>query len=219
MTQLLLIRHGLNDWVGDRLAGWTPGVYLNEEGRRQAEALAQRLASLPIEAVYSSPLERAIETAEVIAAPHGLKVQVREGIGETRYGEWTGRSMEDLAKLDIWTAIQFYPSGVRFPGGETMREVQARAVAELEVIREAHPEATVAAVSHADVIKVAVAHYIGLPLDLFQRLVIQPGSLTILHFGKGGPRLIRLNDAGPLEPCGDTIHRNGWSHETSDPRC
>lgn len=209
MTQLLIIRHGLNDWIGDRLAGWTPGVHLNEEGHRQAQALAERLASLPIEAVYSSPLERAIETAEVIAAPYGLKVQVREGIGETQFGEWTGQSIEDLAKLDIWTAIQFHPSGVRFPGGETMREVQARAVAELEMIREAHPEATVAVVSHADVIKVAIAHYIGLPLDLFQRLVIQPGSLTILHCGKGIPRLIRLNDAGPLEPGKEAIHRNG----------
>ncbi len=199
ITQLLLIRHGLTDWVGHRLPGWTPGIHLSEEGRRQAKALAQRLASLPIEAIYASPLERTVETAEAIAAPHGLSVQLRENLGEVRIGEWTGQTIEDLAKKEEWLAIQFYPSGANIPGGETMHEMQARVVAELDAIRKAHPGATVAVVSHADVIKAAVAHYVGLHLDLFQRLVVYPASLTALRFSKFGPRLVLFNDSGTLD--------------------
>ena len=198
-TQLLLIRHGLTDWVGHRLPGWTPGIHLSEEGRQQAEALAQRLASLPIEAIYTSPLERTVETAEAIAAPHGLSVQLRENLGELRIGEWTGQSIEDLAKKEEWLVIQFYPSGANIPGGETMHEMQTRVVAELDAIRKAHPGATVAVVSHADVIKAAVAHYIGLHLDLFQRLVVYPTSLTALQFNKLGPRLVLFNDSGTID--------------------
>lgn len=198
-TQLLLIRHGLTDWVGHRLPGWTPGVHLSEEGRQQANALAQRLASLPIEAIYASPLERTVETAEIIAAPHSLSVQLRENLGEVRIGEWTGQTVEELAKTEEWLAIQFYPSGVDIPGGETMHEMQARMVAELDAIRKAHPGATVAVVSHADVIKAAVAHYIGLHLDLFQRLVVYPASLTAFRFNKFGPRLVLFNDSGTID--------------------
>jgi len=198
-TQLLLIRHGLTDWVGHRLPGWTPGIHLSDQGRQQAEALAQRLASLPIEAIYASPLERTVETAEAIAALHRLNVQIRENLGELRIGEWTGQSIEDLAKREEWLAIQFYPSGVSIPGGETMHEMQTRAVAELDLIRKAHPGATVAVVSHADVIKAAVAHYIGLHLDLFQRLVVYPASLTAFRFNKLGPRLLLFNDSGTID--------------------
>jgi probable phosphomutase (TIGR03848 family) len=198
-TQLLLIRHGLTDWVGHRLPGWTPGIHLSEEGRQQAEALAQRLASLPIDAIYASPLERTAETAEAIAASHGLSVQLRENLGEVRIGEWTGQAIEDLAKKEEWLTIQFYPSGANFPGGETMHEMQARVVAELDVIRKAHPGATVAVVSHADVIKAAIAHYIGLHLDLFQRLVVYPASLTAFRFNKFGPRLVLFNDSGTID--------------------
>ena len=198
-TQLLLIRHGLTDWVGHRLPGWTPGVHLSEEGRQQAEALAQRLALLPIEAIYASPLERTVETAEAIAAPHGLSMQIRENLGELRIGEWTGQAIEDLAKKEEWLAIQFYPSGANIPGGETMHEMQVRVVAELDAIRKAHPGATVAVVSHADVIKAAVAHYIGLHLDLFQRLVVYPASLTAFQFSKFGPRLVLFNDSGTID--------------------
>ena len=198
-TQLLLIRHGLTDWVGQRLAGWTPGIHLSQEGRQQAATLAQRLASLPIDAIYASPLERTVETAEAIAASHSLSVQLRENLGEVRIGEWTGRAIEDLAKTEEWLAIRFYPSGVAIPGGETMHEMQARAVAELDAIRRAHPGATVAIVSHADVIKAAVAHYIGLHLDLFQRLVVYPTSLTAFQFNKFGPHLVLFNDSGTID--------------------
>jgi len=198
-AQLLLIRHGLTDWVGHRLPGWTPGIHLSEQGRQQAETLAQRLASLPIEAIYASPLERTVETAEAIAAPQGLSVQLRENLGELRIGEWTGQAIEDLAKKEEWLAIQFYPSGANIPGGETMHEMQARVVAELDAIRKAHPGATVAVVSHADVIKAAVAHYIGLHLDLFQRLSVYPASLTAFRFNKFGPRLVLFNDSGTID--------------------
>jgi probable phosphomutase (TIGR03848 family) len=197
-TTLLLVRHALNDWVGDRLAGWTPDVHLNDKGRAQAESLAQRLADQPIAAVYASPLERAVETAQIIAAPHRLEVQIREGVGEVRYGEWTGQSLKKLAKEDAWRIVQFYPSGARFPGGEAIREMQARAVAELDAIVAAHPSQTVVVVSHADVLKAALAHYVGLHLDLFQRLVVSPASLSVLTFTPLGPRLVCLNDAAHL---------------------
>jgi probable phosphomutase (TIGR03848 family) len=194
-TVLLVVRHALNDWVSDRLAGWTPDVHLNDKGRAQAEALAQRLADKPISAIYSSPLERAVETAQIIASPHNLEVQIREGVSEVRYGEWTGQSLKELAKEDAWRVVQFYPSGARFPGGEAIREMQARTVAELDAIVAAHPSETVLVVSHADVIKAALAHYAGLHLDLFQRLVVSPASLSVVAFTSMGPRLICLNDA------------------------
>jgi probable phosphomutase (TIGR03848 family) len=198
--QLLLVRHAENDWVGDRLAGWTPGVHLNDKGHQQAKALGERLAHLPIATIYSSPLERAVETAQAIATHHDLKVQILEGVGETRYGEWTGASLKELAKTELWPVVQVYPSGARFPGGESLRETQARTVAALDALRDAHPAETdvVVIVSHADIIKAAVAHYVGLHLDLFQRLVINPASLNVIQFSKFGPRLVCLNNTGAV---------------------
>lgn len=198
--QLLLVRHAENDWVGDRLAGWTPGVHLNDKGHQQARALGERLAHLPIATIYSSPLERAVETAQAIATHHDLKVQILEGVGETRYGEWTGASLKELAKTELWPVVQVYPSGARFPGGESLRETQARAVAALDALLDAHPAETdvVVVVSHADIIKAAVAHYVGLHLDLFQRLVINPASLNVIQFSKFGPRLVCLNNTGAV---------------------
>jgi probable phosphomutase (TIGR03848 family) len=198
IMNLLLIRHALNDWVGKRLAGWTPDVHLNDEGRAQAAALAQRLAGAPLAAVYSSPLERTLETAQPLAEAHGLTVEMREGLGETRYGDWTGRSLKELKDEALWPVVQVYPGGARFPGGESMREVQARMVAELDAIRDAHPGQTVAVVSHSDPIKMAVAHYAGLPLDLFQRLSISPASVTAFAFTRFGPRLVCLNHTESL---------------------
>jgi len=198
MTNLLLIRHAANDWLGEKLAGWTPGVHLNDEGRAQAAALAKRLADAPLTAVYSSPLERTLETAQPLAAAHGLTIQIREQLGETRYGDWTGRSLKELKDEKLWPVVQVYPGGVRFPGGESLREVQARVVAELETIRDAHPGQTVAVVSHSDPIRMAAAHYLGLPLDLFQRLSISPASVTALAFSRFGPRLICLNHTAAL---------------------
>jgi len=200
MTTQILIRHATNDWVRKGLlAGWTPGVHLNEEGRAQAQALGQRLAGAQLDAVYSSPLERATETAQAVATLHGLTVQINDGIGEVQYGEWNGQSLRKLSKKPLWRSVQIYPSGTRFPNGETLGEMQARVVAALDEIRRAHPQGVVAVVAHADVIKAAVAFYVGSPLDLFQRLVISPASVTVIEFGHFGPRLLRMNDNGELK--------------------
>lgn len=199
MTLLLLIRHGMNDWVHGRLAGWTPGVHLNDEGCAQAQALADRLADMPIAAVYSSPLERAIETAQPIAASRGLPLRVVDGVGEVRYGEWTGGELKELSKHELWPGVQFYPSGTRFPGGETLGEVQARAIATLDALRAQHPKEMIAVVAHADLLKLVIAYYIGMHIDLFQRLVINPASLTAFAFSPMGPRMLAYNDTGSLE--------------------
>lgn len=198
MMNLILIRHALNDWVGKKLVGWTPEVHLNEEGRAQAAALARRLSDVSLAAIYSSPLDRAVETAQPLADVHGLELQLCEGLGEIRFGDWTGRSLEELKKEQLWPVVQAYPSGARFPGGESLREVQARLVAELDAIRDAHPGQTVAIVSHSDPIKLAVAHYLGLPLDLFQRLSISPASITVFVFARFGSRLVVMNHVDPL---------------------
>lgn len=198
-TLLLLIRHGTNDWVHGRLAGWIPGVHLNDEGRRQAATLATRLAPVPIDAIYVSPLDRTIETAQAIAEPRGLPLRLFEAIGEVKYGEWQGAELKELYKHELWPGVQFYPSGTRFPGGETLGETQMRVVAALDLIRSRHPGGRVAVVSHADVLRLAVAYYIGIHIDLFQRLELRPCSLTAIAFTQMGPRLLAYNDTGSLE--------------------
>jgi probable phosphoglycerate mutase len=198
MTTVLLVRHGQNDFVGKhRLAGWLPGVHLNELGLAQAEAVAASLADVKLQAVYASPLERTMETANPIAEAQGLKVQVRPGLGELRLGKWEGRSLKSLRRLKLWQRVQNAPSRARFPGGESFAEAQARIVGELDTLINQHrsKKAVIACVSHADMIKLAVAHYVGLPLDLFQRLVVQPGSVSVLAFHGEHTMLVKLNDA------------------------
>jgi probable phosphomutase (TIGR03848 family) len=200
MTALFLIRHAANNFTQEeRLAGWLPGVHLNDEGHQQAGQMAARMDKVKLDAIYSSPLERAVETAGYLATPRGLEIQPREGLGEIRVGLWEGQKIDDLNKLDEWRLFQFYPSGARPPGGESGRQVQMRAVDEIEAICAAHPEGSVAIVSHADTIKAIVAHYAGVHLDLFQRVVISPASVSVIWIGPQGPRLVRLNDAGPLD--------------------
>lgn len=199
MTHLLLIRHATNDSQKEGiLAGWTPCVHLNQEGQAQAKALAQRLAPIEIKAIYASPLERTMETAEIVATPHELPVVACDGLGEVRYGRWTGESLEKLRRRRLWRTVQFAPSAMRFPGGESFQEMQMRIVTELEQLRARHPKQTIAIVSHADVIKAAVAHYIGIHLDLFQRLLVSPASLTVLALERPVSRLVCLNDTGHL---------------------
>ena len=197
----MLIRHAQNDWVKTgRLAGWTPGVHLNEEGRRQAEALGERLASAKLQAVYSSPLERAVETAEAVVKHYpGLTVQIEEGVGEVAFGGWTGERLRKLRRRRLWDIVQNYPSGARFPEGESFRETQNRVIDALERIAQQHPGGKVAVVSHSDVIKLAVAYYAGIHLDLFQRLIISPASISIIGLSRMGPRIIRLNDTAHYE--------------------
>lgn len=199
MTILLLIRHGENDWVGaHRLAGRTPGVHLNDKGRQQAQEVADRLGPQPITAIYSSPLERCMETAQPLAAALGLEVIPHPGVIEADYGAWQGANLKDLAKQPEWELVQGYPSGFRFPGGETLREVQSRMVAALAQIVEDHPKQVVAVFSHSDVIKSAVAHFVGAPLDLFQRIMIDTASVSVIGFHRAGPHIIRINDTGFL---------------------
>ncbi len=200
MTTLLLIRHGENDFTRTgKLAGWTPGVSLNELGGRQAEQLAVKLKDAPIRALYCSPLERTRETAAPLARAKGLEVQIHEGLGEVRYGRWQGQSLKVLRRQKLWRVVQEHPSVMQFPEGETVRGVQARAVDAIEAIVAEHPKDLVAALSHGDVIKLVVAHYLGLPLDLFQRLQIDTASVTVLQLGQGAPGLRRLNDTAGIE--------------------
>jgi len=199
VTLLLLIRHGANDWVHGRLAGRIPGVRLNDEGRRQAQSLAARIAPLPLDAIYASPLDRTVETAQAVAGPRGMTLRLVEGVQEVDYGEWQGAELKELYKHELWPGVQHYPSGTRFPGGETLGEAQNRMVAALDALRARHPKGIIAVVSHADIIKLAVAYYIGMHLDLFQRLEISTCSVTALAFTPMGPRLLAYNDTGSLE--------------------
>jgi probable phosphomutase (TIGR03848 family) len=201
MTRILLIRHAVNDFVKTgRLAGWTPEVHLNEEGVAQAAALGQRLASQRLHALYSSPLERTIETAEAIAVHHaGLEIRREPGIGEVRYGDWQGQSIAALRMRKMWQVVQETPSRAVFPNGEAMREVQARAVATIERLTVAHPRETIAIVSHADIIKMVMAHYMGVHLDMFQRFDIAPASISIIALGFNRPFIVTVNDTAHIQ--------------------
>jgi probable phosphomutase (TIGR03848 family) len=193
MTTFFFVRHGVTSHTGAKLTGWMPGVGLSDEGRAEAKDAASALSSVRLDAVYSSPIERTIETAEIIAEPHRLEVGVREDLGEVRYGRWTNRSLKSLARTKLWERIQRWPSGARFPDGETLGEVQARAIAALEELRTLHPRGRICCVSHADVIRLVVAHYLGVHIDLFQRIVIGPASITVVSVGDSGPRVLGVN--------------------------
>jgi probable phosphoglycerate mutase len=202
MTQFLLIRHAVNDFVKThKLAGWTPGVHLSEEGQAQAAALGQRLADQTLHQLYASPLERTMETAEAIRQHHPhLEIRQHNGVGEVRYGAWEGQSIGELTGRKMWAVVQEYPSRAYFPGGETMRGVQVRIVDTLEALAAAHPAETVAVVFHADLIKMALAHYLGMHLDNFQRIVISPASISTLFLGHGRPYIGCMNDTAHLAP-------------------
>jgi probable phosphomutase (TIGR03848 family) len=200
-TTLLLIRHGENEWTeSHKLAGRTPGVHLNQYGRRQAKALGKRLAKTKLSAVYSSPLERTVETAKAIAKHHKLKTMTRSGLLEVDYGAWTGKAIKKLAKKNTWPVIQFYPSGANFPNGESMYQMQARMVNEINELVAKHPGQIIAIVGHADLIKAAVAHYLGVHFDLFQRIVISTASITSISFTFMGPRILKINDTNHNPP-------------------
>lgn len=193
-TYILLIRHGENEYVHThRLAGRTPDVHLNDKGRQQADALVGYLAGQPIDVIYSSPLERCLETAEPLAQARSMPVVVETGLVEVDYGGWQGADLRELSKQPEWAQVQHYPSIFRFPEGETLREVQARAVSALERLRRAHPDQILAVFSHGDVIRTTMAHYLGIPLDLFQRLAISTASVSILAFFDERPMVLGVN--------------------------
>lgn len=201
MPFLLLIRHGENDFSKKgRFAGRLPGVHLNEHGHQQAEELAKSLANVPLKAVYSSPLERAVETAELIAKTHGLKVISDNALTETNIGKWQGRSIRSVALNKQWRVVQGAPSRFTFPEGESFHQNQTRIVTALDkIISQLKPRDIVAVVFHADPIKLAVAYYIGLPLDNFQRLGCDTASVTFLALGPSSAHLLWLNRRPPFE--------------------
>ncbi len=196
MTQILLIRHAVNDFVKTgKLAGWTPGVHLNEEGQAQATALGKRLADTPIDILFASPLERTMETAEAIRLHHPhLTIQQTIELGEVRYGDWEGMEINKLTGRKMWQVVQQYPSRAEFPNGETMRGVQTRAVNAVEALVNEYPRQTIAVVTHADIIKMVLAHFLGMHLDEFQRIVITPASISMLSLGFGRPYVGTMND-------------------------
>ena len=183
------------DPVGRSIAGRTPGISLNEVGKRQAEKLAQRLRELPLTAVYSSPLERAAETAAPIARVQGLEVQRLEGFNEIDFGDWTGKSLGELDRLPAWRSFNTFRSGTRIPGGEHMADVLSRSLRDLDKVRQAHsgPGALVSVVSHGDVLRAVLAHALGLSLDFMRRLELSPASISILSAEDDGNRVLQLN--------------------------
>ena len=201
MTTILLIRHGENNMVGKRLAGRLPDVHLNDRGKQQAQQLAEALCKAPLKAIYSSPLERAVETAEPLAAALGLPVQIAPGLIELGYGDWQGKTLKQLSRLKLWKVVQEKPTEMRFPNGESFIEVQTRAVAEIDRIAAAHEEGDlVACFSHGDVIRLLVGHYLGVPLDLFQRLAASTASISVIHINKKGrPAVLHVNQVLAFE--------------------
>lgn len=200
MTTILLIRHAVNDFVKTgKLAGRMAGVHLNDEGLAQAEALGARLAEAPLSRIYSSPMERTMETAAAIVKHHPqLTVEAHPQITEVEYGSWQDKAISELAKRKMWAVVQEYPSRARFPNGETMRGVQTRIVDAIEALARVHPEQMIALVFHADLIKMALAHYLGMHLDVFQRIVISPASISTLHLSHSRPFIIGMNDIAHL---------------------
>ncbi len=201
MTTLILVRHGRTTAnASGTLAGWTPGVHLDDTGRAQTEALGARLLPVPLAAVVTSPLERCRETAAaLLAGRDGTPQHVDDRLGEAKYGDWTGRPLKELAKDPLWKVVQAHPSAARFPGadGESMRAMQQRAV---DAVRDWNarlgPDATWLAVSHGDLIKSVLADALGLHLDQFQRIQVDPSSVSVVRYSELRPFVLRMNDTG-----------------------
>ncbi|MBV9659831.1 MAG: MSMEG_4193 family putative phosphomutase [Acidimicrobiales bacterium] len=206
-TLVLMVRHGLTPTTGQVLPGRAPGLHLADRGRDQAVTVAERLSrwSKPepgkpgrIAAVYSSPLERTRETAAPIARALGLRVQVERGLMECDFGDWTGAELKKLMKLPEWSTVQRYPSGFQFPGGESFTGMQARIITTVAALCRRHLDEAIVVVSHADPIKAVVADALGSHLDLFQRIVVSPCSVTAIAYGATGPTVLTVNSTKDL---------------------
>jgi probable phosphomutase (TIGR03848 family) len=195
MPIFLFIRHGETDYNKKmHLPGRLPGVHLNKKGRQQAQVMADRLAKVSIKGIYASPLDRTMETAKFLADVLKLEIIPMAGFLETDCGDWQGQSVRKLRRQKIWQSVQKHPSLFTFPGGESISECQHRMVQAVESLRLIHaPEDLVACFSHADPIKQVIAYYLGLPLDSFQRLAIDPASISVMHISDNGSRLMMLN--------------------------
>ncbi len=196
MTTIFFVRHAVTAHTGHKLSGRIQGIPLTDEGRDQAEGVAERLGAVPFKAVYASPIDRALETARVIARRQGLKVQTRPDLGEVEFGRWTDKSFKVLRRTRLWSQVQRFPSSTRFPDGESFLDVQTRAVGEVERLRSQHTRDVICCVSHADVIKLVIAHYLGVHMDLFQRMDIGPASVSVVALGDSGPRVLTVNSTG-----------------------
>jgi probable phosphomutase (TIGR03848 family) len=200
VTTVILLRHGRTTAnTGGVLAGWTPGVRLDESGDAQVAAVGKRLAPVPLAAVVSSPLERCTQTAAAVAAGRDLEVATDDRLGEARYGDWTGRPIKELAKDPLWKVVQQHPSAAVFPGpeGEGLAQTQARAVAAIRAWNATlGPGAVWLACSHGDVIKAVLADALGLHLDQFQRIVVDPASISVVTYTDTRPFVVRMNDTG-----------------------
>lgn len=215
VTTLLLARHGLTDLTGPVLAGRTPGVRLSEAGRAQAVALAGRIAGVRLDAIVSSPLERCQETAAAVAAGRDLPVRTDERFIECGYGEWTGRPLKELAKEPLWQVVQAHPSAAAFPGGESVADMQHRAVTAVrEWNRRLGEKGVYLVCSHGDVIKSIVADALGLHLDQFQRITADPAALTVIRYAPMRPFVLRLNDMGELRLPEDSEEKDGGENHT-----
>jgi probable phosphomutase (TIGR03848 family) len=193
-TVVLLVRHGVTPTTGRILPGRRPGLHLSDEGVKQAENAARRIAKLKrVAAIYSSPLERARETARAIARARRMPVRIERGLLEIDIGQWAGRKLDDLRKRPEWDVVQRHPSAFRFPGGESFSEMQARITGALARIVAQHPGRVIVAVSHADPIKAVVSHVLGVPLDLFQRIMIGTASITAIAFGRTNATVLTVN--------------------------
>ncbi len=200
MTTVILLRHGRTTAnAGGILAGWTPGVQLDETGQAQVAAVGERLAKVPLAAVVSSPLERCVQTASAVTAGRDLELRTDDRLGEARYGDWTGRAIKELVKEPLWKVVQQHPSAAVFPGpeGEGLAQTQARAVAAVRAVNaELGPDAVWLACSHGDVIKAVLADALGLHLDQFQRIVVDPASISVITYTETRPFVARINDTG-----------------------
>lgn len=201
MTTILLIRHGENEFVTTgRLAGRLPGVHLNDKGKEQAQTLAKYLAKAPIKSIYSSPLERCVETAQPLANTKSLDVIPREGLLEIDFGTWQDKTLKSLRRRKLWKTVQNNPSRMKFPEGETFLDAQTRIVQEIEALRNLHsPKDIIACFAHSDIIRLALAYFVGTPLDLFQRIVVSPASISTIYLGEMGVRIFSINQKISLE--------------------
>jgi probable phosphomutase (TIGR03848 family) len=201
VTIFYLVRHGVTSHTGHRLSGRLPDIHLSDAGRSEAEVAASSLAKVRLKSIYSSPMDRCIETARIIADKHGLPARTRKDLAEVEYGTWTNRSLKAVARTKLWSSVQKWPSGTRFPEGESFVEIQSRGVAVLEDLRIRHPKDRICVVSHGDVIRLVMAHYMGIHLDLFQRILVTPSSISVLSVTDSGPLVLTLN-APPGSPLG-----------------
>jgi len=193
VTIFYLVRHGVTSHTGRRLSGRMPDIDLTDAGRTEAEGAATSLAKVRLKSIYSSPIDRCTQTARIIAKRHSLPVRTRKDLSEVDYGSWTNKSLKSVARTKLWSSVQRWPGGTRFPDGESFAEIQTRGVAVLEDLRNRHPKDHVCVVSHGDVIRLVMAHYMGIHLDLFQRIQVGPASISVLGIGDAGPVILTLN--------------------------